>query len=63
MKLWKTTTEVHTMLKEVYGSGYLLRTQVFEWFKKFKEECETTEDDPRPGQPLTSKTDNKIQLI
>jgi len=47
VKLGKTVTEAHTMLKEVYGSECLSRTQVFEWFKRFKEGRKTTEDDPR----------------
>ncbi|KAJ8946752.1 hypothetical protein NQ318_002582 [Aromia moschata] len=52
-----------TMLKEVYGNECLSRTQVFEWFKRFKEGRETTEDDPRLGQPSMSKTDENIEKI
>ncbi|KAJ8961743.1 hypothetical protein NQ318_021343 [Aromia moschata] len=51
------------MLREVYGNECLSRTQVFEWFKRFKEERETTEDDPRLGRPSTSKTDENIEKI
>jgi len=47
VKLGKNTTEAHAMLKEVYGSECLSHTQVFEWFKRFKEGRETTEDDPQ----------------
>ncbi|KAJ8948156.1 hypothetical protein NQ318_009244 [Aromia moschata] len=54
VKLGKTFTEV-------YGNECLSRTQVFEWFKRFKEGRETTEDDPRPGRPSTSKTDGNIE--
>ncbi|KAJ8960180.1 hypothetical protein NQ318_003903, partial [Aromia moschata] len=45
VKLGKT----YEMLKEVYGNECLSCTQVIEWFKRFKEGRETTEDDPRPG--------------
>ncbi|KAJ8941705.1 hypothetical protein NQ318_023301 [Aromia moschata] len=51
------------MLKEVYENEYLYRTQVFEWFKLFKEGRETTEDDPRPGRPSTSKMDENDEKI
>ncbi|KAJ8959242.1 hypothetical protein NQ318_022505 [Aromia moschata] len=53
------------MLKEVYGNECLARsrTQVFECFKRFKEGRETTEDDPRPGRPSTSVTDENIEKI
>jgi len=33
------------MLKELYGSECFSRTQIFDWFKMFKEGCGTTEDD------------------
>ncbi|KAJ8940841.1 hypothetical protein NQ318_005287 [Aromia moschata] len=63
VKLGKTFTEAYAMLKEVYGNECLSRTQVFEWFKRFKEGRETTEDDPRPGRPSSSKTDENIEEI
>ncbi|KAJ8954770.1 hypothetical protein NQ318_014877 [Aromia moschata] len=63
VKLGKTFTEAYSMLQEVYGNECLFRTQVFEWFKRFKEGRETTEDDPRPGPPSMSKTDEDIEII
>ncbi|KAJ8939419.1 hypothetical protein NQ318_020874 [Aromia moschata] len=63
VKLGKTFTEAHAMSKQVYGNDCLSRKQVFEWFKRFKQERETTEDDPRPGQPSTSKTDENIEKL
>ncbi|KAJ8939666.1 hypothetical protein NQ318_006188 [Aromia moschata] len=61
VKLGRTFTEAYAMLQEVYGKEFLSRTQVFEWFKRFKEGRETTEADPRPGRPSTSKTDENIE--
>jgi len=34
--LGKSATETYNLLTEVYGDQCLSRTQVFEWFKKFK---------------------------
>jgi len=51
------------MLKEVYGSECLSHTQVSEWFKRFTEGRETTQDDPHPGRHSTSKTDDNIRKI
>jgi hypothetical protein len=31
-------TETYSLLMEIYGDECLSRTQVFEWFKRFKEE-------------------------
>ncbi|KAJ8947679.1 hypothetical protein NQ318_009564 [Aromia moschata] len=61
VKLGKTFTEAYAMLKEVYRNECLSRTQVFEWFKRFKEGHETTANDPRPRRPSTSKTDENIE--
>ncbi|KAJ8955159.1 hypothetical protein NQ318_009052 [Aromia moschata] len=54
VNLEKTFIEAYAILKEVYKNKCLFRTQVFEWFKRFKEGRETTEDDQRPGRPSTS---------
>jgi hypothetical protein len=40
-----------------------LNTQVFEWFKGFKEGREEIGDDQRPGHPNTSKTDANIEKV
>ncbi|KAJ8960252.1 hypothetical protein NQ318_003977 [Aromia moschata] len=48
VKLGKTFTEAYATLKEVYVSES--RIHVSEWFKRFKEGRETTEDDQHPGR-------------
>ena len=53
VKLGKSTTEMYDLLKKVYGDECLSRTQVFEWFKRFKEGREEIRDDQRPGHPST----------
>ncbi|KAJ8963145.1 hypothetical protein NQ318_018610 [Aromia moschata] len=63
VKLGKAFIEAYAMLKEVYGNECLSGIQVFEWLKQFKEELETTEDDPLPGRPSTSKTDENFEKI
>ncbi|KAJ8943044.1 hypothetical protein NQ318_022588 [Aromia moschata] len=57
VKLGKTFTEAYAMLKEVYGNECLSRTQVFEWFKRFKEGVR----DPAPRTITTLKTDENIE--
>ena len=53
-KLGKSTMETYLMLQQVYGDECLSRTQVFEWFKRFKEGREEIDEDPRPGRPCSS---------
>ena len=63
VKLRKSTTEMYDLLKKVYGDECLSRTQVFEWFKRFKEGREETGDDQRPCHSSTPKTDANIQKV
>ena len=51
------------MLKKVYGDEFLSRTEVFGWFKRFKEGREEIRADQRPGRPSTSKTDANIEKV
>jgi len=62
VKLGKPTIETHYLLK-VYGDNCPSRTQVFEWFKGFKEGREEIRDDQHPGRSSTSKTDANIQKV
>ena len=63
VQLGKSATETYDLLKKVYGDECLSRTQVFEWFKMFKEGREQIGDDRRPGRPSTSKTDANIEKV
>jgi transposase len=55
-KLGKTATETHEMLVQVYGTEAVSRKCVYDWFKRFRDGKETTEDEPRSGRPSTSRT-------
>ena len=46
-KLGKTTTETHEMLVQVYGTEVVSRKCVYDWFKRFRDGKEITEDEPR----------------
>ena len=51
------------MLVQVYGREAVSRKCVYEWFKRFREGKETTEDEPRLGRPLTSRTLEMIEKV
>jgi histone-lysine N-methyltransferase SETMAR len=53
-KLGKTFTETHEMLEQAYGDQCVGLTQCYEWFQRFKDGRQSTDDDPRPGRPSTS---------
>jgi transposase len=62
VKLGKTPTETY-MLETVYGDEALSRSSVFEWIKRFKDECEKLQDDSRSGRPSTSRNADKIANV
>ena len=41
----------------------MLRTRIFEWHKRFREEREDVEDDPRSGRPTTSTTNKNVERV
>jgi hypothetical protein len=55
VKLGKFATETYDLLKKVYDDECLSCTQVFKWFKRFKEGREEIGDDQCPSPPSTSK--------
>ena len=63
IKLEKSATETYNLLTEVYGDQCLSRTQVFEWFKKFKEGREDVGDDPKSGRPSTAKSQENVEKV
>jgi hypothetical protein len=58
--LGKSATQMYNLSVEAYCDECLSRTQVFEWFTRFKEGRGEIKDNPCPGQPCTSKTDANI---
>ncbi|KAJ8955046.1 hypothetical protein NQ318_000478 [Aromia moschata] len=48
-------------LDKPVGRSFLVK--LGKWFKQLKEGRETIEDDPRPGRPSTSKTDENIENV
>jgi len=63
VKLGKSAKETYDLLKKVYGDECLSCTQVFEWFKRFKEGRKEIGDDQHPGRPSTSKTEANIEKV
>jgi len=41
-KIGKTTTETYQLLQQAYGEDAMGRTQVFDWFCRFKEDISKT---------------------
>lgn len=63
VKLNKSASETHCLLKEAYGNEVMSRARVFDWHKRFKEGREDVRDDARSGRPVTHRTDENIQKV
>jgi len=65
-KIGKTATETYQLLQQAYGEDAMGRTQVFDWFLRFKEGRTSFESDPRSGRPSTLRNEEifaKVRII
>ena len=60
-KFWKTATETRKILVQVYGREAVSIKCVYEWFKRFREGKEMTEEEPCSGRLTTSRTPEMIE--
>ena len=62
-RLGKTGAETYEMLQAAFGESCLSRSKTFEWYSRFKSGCRSFEDDPRPGRPSTSHTEETVARV
>ncbi|VVC25866.1 Transposase, type 1 [Cinara cedri] len=61
--LGKTATETLKMLKTAYKGDVLGKTQVFEWFSRFKSGEMSIDDQARSGRSSTARTNENVEKI
>jgi len=52
-KIGKTAKETYQLLQQAYGEDAMGRTQVFDWFRRFKEGRTSVESDPPLGTTVS----------
>jgi len=62
-KIGKTETETYQLLQPANGEDAMGRTQVFDWFCRFKEGRTSVESDPRSERPSTSRNEQMIAKV
>jgi len=62
-KLQKSAKETHEILKLVYGDAAVTMKTVYKWFERFRNGCESDEDEERSGRPSTSKTQENVERV
>lgn len=63
LKVSKNAIETYAMIKTAFGDDLLSRLKTFEWFQRFKNGRESTEDDPRSERPSTSRNDDVVSKM
>lgn len=61
--LGKSATETYGIIRQAFSEQSMSRSQVFEWYARFKSGRKSTEDDERSGRPPTSTTTENITKI
>ncbi|PNF21101.1 hypothetical protein B7P43_G05549 [Cryptotermes secundus] len=61
--LGKSGTETLEMLKTAYKDDAMGKTQVFEWFSRFKNGELSIDDKSRSGRPSTARTHENVEKI
>ena len=51
------------MFTIAYGESTLSKKNVYKWYKLFQEGRENVENEPRPGCPSTSTTDENVEAV
>jgi len=62
-RLGKTGAETYEMLQAAFGESCLSRSKTFEWYSLCKRGCRSFEDDPCPGRPSTSHTEETVACV
>jgi hypothetical protein len=60
VKLQKSPSEMLEMLKTVYDGSTMSKSNVFNWYKRFRGGREDVNDDERRGAPVTKQTDVNV---
>ena len=60
-KLQKSAKETHEMFTLVYGDAAVTMKTVYKWFERFRNGCESVEDEERSWRPSTSKTQQNVE--
>jgi transposase len=51
------------MLQKAYGESAMIKTSVYEWYKRFHDGREDVEDDERSGRPSTSIIHENVKKV
>jgi len=59
----KTAMETYQLLQQASGEDAIGCTQVFDWFRRFKQRRTSVERDPSSGRPSASRNEEMIAKV
>jgi len=62
-KLQKSVKETHEKLKLAYGDAAVTTKTVYKWFERFRNGCESAEEEEISGRLSTSKTQENVERV
>ncbi|UYV70619.1 hypothetical protein LAZ67_8000035 [Cordylochernes scorpioides] len=62
-KLGRSASETYILMKQVYDTLCLSKSNFFIWHKRFSDGRNTLEDDKHTGRPSSSKTPESIEKV
>jgi len=62
-KFGKNFTGTFQLLNQAYGEDCMGQTHCYEWFKCFKAGRMSVGEDPRPGRPSTSTSNDRVERV
>jgi histone-lysine N-methyltransferase SETMAR len=63
LRLGKSGAKTYEMLQAAFGESCLSRSKTIEWHSHFKSGRRSFEDNPRPGRPSTSHTEETVACV
>lgn len=61
--LGKNCAETIEMLQKIFGDECMGKTQIKEWYKRFKSGRTSVDSDPRSGRPSTTTTPDNVERV
>ena len=61
--LGKTGAETYKMLQAAFGESCLSWSKIFTWYSRFKSGSWSFDDDPHPGRPSISHTEETVACV
>nr|XP_018896053.1 PREDICTED: putative uncharacterized protein FLJ37770 [Bemisia tabaci] len=61
--LEKTAKETMEMIRKAFGTDSMSKSNIYEWYNRFKSGRETVASDPRSGRPSSTNSPDNVEKV